>query len=44
MMDYWDRISSREPLTHGFHASEVSLIIDFKNYCFAQFEAMQHFD
>jgi hypothetical protein len=31
LMDSWDRISSREPLTYGFHASEVALIIDFKN-------------
>jgi hypothetical protein len=30
-MDYLDRISSREPLTHGCHASEVPLIIDFEN-------------
>jgi hypothetical protein len=30
-MDYWGRISSREPLTHEFHDSEVSLIINFKN-------------
>ena len=43
-MDYWDMISSREPLTHGYHASEVALIIDFENWCFAQFEAMQHLD
>ena len=30
-MDSWDRNSSRAPLTHGYHASEVSLIIDFDN-------------
>ena len=30
-MDSWDRISSREPLTHGCHASEVALNIDFEN-------------
>ena len=30
-MDYWDRISSRAPLTPGFHALEVALIIDFEN-------------
>jgi hypothetical protein len=31
MMDSWDRISYRASLTHGFHASEVALIIDFEN-------------
>jgi hypothetical protein len=30
-IDSWDNNSSREPLTHGCHASEVALIIDFKN-------------
>jgi hypothetical protein len=30
-IDYWDMISSRAPLTHGCHASEVALIIDFEN-------------
>jgi hypothetical protein len=29
LMDYWDRISVREPLTLEFHALEVSLLIDF---------------
>jgi hypothetical protein len=31
LMDYWDRISARPPLTPGFHASKVSLLIDFEN-------------
>ena len=30
-MDYWDKISAREPLTLRFHASEAALLIDFKN-------------
>ena len=34
-MDSWDRISSRSPLTHGCHALEVALMIDFDNLCFA---------
>jgi hypothetical protein len=31
LMDSWDRISDRVPLTPRFHASEVSLLIDFEN-------------
>jgi hypothetical protein len=31
LMDSWDRISAREPLTPRFHASEVDLLIDFHN-------------
>ena len=31
IMDYRDRILSRAPLTHGRHASEVTLLIDFEN-------------
>jgi hypothetical protein len=31
LMDSWDIISYRAPLTHGFHASEVALNIDFDN-------------
>jgi hypothetical protein len=31
LMDSWDRILAREPLTPRCHASEVSLLIDFKN-------------
>jgi hypothetical protein len=31
LMDSWDRISARASLNPGFHASEVSLLIDFKN-------------
>jgi hypothetical protein len=30
-MDYWDNILARKPLTPGFHASEVALLIDFEN-------------
>ena len=30
-MDSWDRISARAPLTPGFHASKVVLLIDFEN-------------
>jgi hypothetical protein len=31
LMDYWDRISSRSPLTHGYHALEVALMFDFES-------------
>ena len=31
LMDSWDMISAREPLTLGFHASKVDLLIDFEN-------------
>ena len=31
LMDYWDRVSARAPLTLGFHASEIVLLIDFEN-------------
>jgi hypothetical protein len=34
-MDSWHRIPAREPLTLRFHASEVSLLIDFENQFFA---------
>jgi hypothetical protein len=37
-------ISTRAPLTLVFHASKVALLIDFENWCFSQFEAMQHLD
>jgi hypothetical protein len=30
-MDYWENISAIPPLTPRFHASEVSLLIDFEN-------------
>jgi hypothetical protein len=30
-MDSWDRISPRSPLTPRFHASKISLLIDFEN-------------
>ena len=30
-MDSWDRISARAPLTLGYHASKVALLIDFEN-------------
>jgi hypothetical protein len=30
LMDYWDMISSRAPVTPGCHASQVSLLIDFE--------------
>jgi hypothetical protein len=31
LMDSWDRISARAPLTPGCHASKVALLIDFEN-------------
>jgi hypothetical protein len=31
LMDYWDRISARPPLTPRCHALEVALLIDFDN-------------
>jgi hypothetical protein len=31
LMDYYDRISYISTIIHGFHASEVVLIIDFEN-------------
>jgi hypothetical protein len=31
LMDSWDRISARAPLSPGCHASEVALLIDFEN-------------
>jgi hypothetical protein len=31
LMDYWDRISSKEPITPRCHASEVVLLLDFEN-------------
>jgi hypothetical protein len=31
LMEYWDRISSRQPLTPRCHASETALLIDFEN-------------
>ena len=31
LIDYWDRISARPPLTPRCHVSEVALLIDFKN-------------
>ena len=30
-MDYWDMISSIEPLTYGFHASEFAVLNGFEN-------------
>jgi hypothetical protein len=29
-IDSWHRIAARAPLTHGFHASKVYLLIDFE--------------
>jgi hypothetical protein len=31
LIDSWDRISARAPLTPGWHASKVALIIDLEN-------------
>jgi hypothetical protein len=42
LLDSWHKSLVRAPLTPDSNPSEVALIIDFKNECFSQFEAMHH--